>query len=127
MVPATSVRMRGQLKKMTDVIEIPSINNMATERTGYPDQKPLALLRLLVSVSTAGYDTPFADQKPVALLRLLVDACCPPAGTVLDPFCGSGTTLVAAIESGRSAIGCDVNPEAIEIASSLSCGGEDLR
>ncbi|MEM7229781.1 MAG: site-specific DNA-methyltransferase [Planctomycetota bacterium] len=92
LVPATSQRMRGQMKKATDVLDIPSINNMARERVGYP------------------------TQKPIALLNLLVSACAPPGGTVLDPFCGSGTTLVAALEHGCHAIGIDRNPDAILIA-----------
>jgi DNA modification methylase len=99
MIPATSARMAGRLKKSTDVIsipaevlDIPSLNNMAKERTGYP------------------------TQKPVALLELLIKACCPPGGTVLDPCCGSGTTLVAAANTGRRAIGFDINPDAIAIA-----------
>ena len=92
MVPATSRKMAGELKKATDVLDVPSINNMAAERTGWPTQKPLALLRLLVA------------------------ACVRPGGTVLDPFCGSGTTLVAAVECGRRAIGIDRDPTAIEIA-----------
>lgn len=91
-VPATSARMKGQTKKATDVIDVPSINNMARERVGYPTQKPLALLKLLMC------------------------ACCPPGGMVLDPFCGSGTTLVAAIATGRSHHGIDISPEAITIA-----------
>jgi site-specific DNA-methyltransferase (adenine-specific) len=93
MVPATSRRMEGEFKKATDVLEIPSINNMAHERTGYPTQKPLALLDLLVR------------------------ACCPKGGTVLDPCCGSGTTLVAAVQAGRQAIGVDKNPDAVAIAT----------
>ena len=92
MIPATSRRLRGSLKKATDVLAVPSLNNMAGERTGYPTQKPLELMRLLVG------------------------ACCPPGGLVLDPFCGSGTTLVAAVESGRRAIGIDRGPDAIRIA-----------
>jgi len=92
MVPATSNRMAGLRKKATDVLDIPSLNNMAGERTGYPTQKPLALLDVLVR------------------------ACCPPGGLVLDPCCGSGTTLVAAVRSGRRAIGCDINPDAVRIA-----------
>ncbi len=92
LVPAKSVRLRGRMKKATDVIDIPSINNMAIERTGWP------------------------TQKPIELLKMLVNACCPPAGTVLDPTCGSGTTLVAAIESGRRAIGIDLSDEALGIA-----------
>lgn len=91
MVPATSRRMAGMLKKSTDVLDIPAINNMAAERVGWPTQKPLALLELLVR------------------------ACCPPGGVVFDPCCGSGTTLVAAARSGRSAIGADLAPEAIEL------------
>ena len=91
-VPATSARMKGQLKKATDVLDIPAINNMANERVGYPTQKPLALLDLLVR------------------------ACCPADGIVLDPFCGSGTTLVAAHLAKRTFIGIDNNPDAIAIA-----------
>lgn len=43
-------------------------------------------------------------QKPVALMRALIELCVPPGGLVLDPFAGSGTTGVAAIESGRRAL-----------------------
>jgi site-specific DNA-methyltransferase (adenine-specific) len=46
-------------------------------------------------------------QKPEALVRLLVALTAPPGGRVLDPFCGSGTTLVAARAIGRAAIGID--------------------
>jgi DNA modification methylase len=38
-------------------------------------------------------------------------------GTVLDPFAGSGTTLAVAIENGRSAIGCELNPSYVELAN----------
>ena len=92
MVPATSQRMRGMLKKATDVLDIPAINNMAHERSGWPTQKPLALLELLIR------------------------ACCPPQGVVLDPMCGSGTTLVAAANTGRHFIGIDRLAEAAAIA-----------
>lgn len=102
-VPATSRRLNGRTKKATDVLDIPldadtvldvpSINNMAHERTGWPTQKPLALLRLLVG------------------------ACCPPGGTVMDPCCGSGTTLIAALGLGRRGIGFDADERAVRIAS----------
>jgi DNA modification methylase len=65
-----------------------------------------------MAIERSGWPT----QKPIALLKMLVNACCPPAGTVLDPTCGSGTTLVAAIESGRRAIGIDLSDEALGIA-----------
>lgn len=105
-VAATSQRLKGQSKKATDVIElpagagdsddvldVPSLNNMARERTGYP------------------------TQKPVALLKLLIGAACPPGGLVLDPCAGSGTTLVAAQSLGRGAIGFDVSEEAVRLAN----------
>ncbi len=93
LVPATSRRLAGAMKKATDVLDIPAINNMARERLGWPTQKPLALLDVLVR------------------------ACCPPGGTVFDPCCGSGTTLAAAISAGRAALGADVSPAAVELTS----------
>ncbi len=106
MVPARSAMLRGRMKKATDVLDIPAINNMAIERTGWPTQKPLPLLKMLVG------------------------ACCPVGGVVLDPMCGSGTTLVAAIETGRNAMGFDRSSEAIAIArgrlQSLPSGERDL-
>ena len=111
-VPATSRRMAGQMKKATDVIEIPApepadviripaLNNMASERTGYPTQKPLALLELLVR------------------------ACCPPGGLVVDPCCGSGTTLIAAARAGQRALGCDVSEEAVRLSRERMGAAED--
>jgi DNA modification methylase len=91
-VAATSRRLAGRSKKATDVLEVPSLNNMAQERTGYPTQKPLALLRMLIR------------------------ACCPPGGLVLDPVCGSGTTLVAAVQEGRRAIGGDASETAVGLS-----------
>jgi site-specific DNA-methyltransferase (adenine-specific) len=52
--------------------------------------------------------------KPLALMRYLCRLVCPPDGIVLDPFCGSGTTLEAARLEGFGAIGCELNPEYIQ-------------
>jgi site-specific DNA-methyltransferase (adenine-specific) len=52
--------------------------------------------------------------KPLALMRYLCRLVCPPDGIVLDPFCGSGTTLEAARLEGFQAIGCELNPEYIQ-------------
>lgn len=47
---------------------------------------------------------------------LNTDYCCPKQGSVLDPFCGSGTVLLEAILSGRNAYGADANPLARKIS-----------
>lgn len=79
-------------KNPDDVLLISALNPMATERTGYPTQKPLELLeRLVVSL-------------------------CPPGGLVADFCCGSGTTLVAAKKLGRRYFGCDISEDAAKLA-----------
>lgn len=45
-----------------------------------------------------------------------IKSSCPPGGIVIDPFAGSGTTLVAAKKLGRGFLGCDLNPEYVKVA-----------
>ncbi|WP_107941844.1 DNA-methyltransferase [Metasolibacillus fluoroglycofenilyticus] len=55
-------------------------------------------------------------QKPLDLLRRIIKASSNPADLILDPFLGSGTTGVAAIELGRRFIGIDIKKEYVELA-----------
>jgi len=71
--------------QIQDIIyDIPPISSHGKERLGYPTQKPIALLRRIIEASSKKGDV------------------------VFDPFCGCGTTLYAAHESGRKWIGCDI-------------------
>ncbi len=89
MIPATSQRMKGMDKKAPDYWDIPSINNMATERTDYP------------------------TQKPEALLQRVIESASQPGDLVADFFCGSGTTLALAEKLGRKWVGTDLGRFAI--------------
>jgi site-specific DNA-methyltransferase (adenine-specific) len=54
--------------------------------------------------------------KPISVMRHLVRLVTPPGGTVLDPFTGSGSTGCAAVLEGKAFIGCEMQPEYVEIA-----------
>lgn len=91
-VPATSNRLRGEAKGMLDVwTDIPSLNNMARERTGWPTQKPLSLMERIIAASSN------------------------PGDLVLDPFSGSGTTLVAAEKLRRRWVGIEQHSAAVDV------------
>jgi site-specific DNA-methyltransferase (adenine-specific) len=61
---------------------------------------------------TTGYPT----QKPEALLERIIRAASRSDSAVLDPMCGSGTTVAVALRLGRSALGIDQSPVACQIA-----------
>lgn len=72
----------------------------------------------------ASPDKPVAPQsnghptvKPIRLMKYLIRMITPPNGLVLDPFCGSGTTGVAAAKLGMRFMGIEQNPEYVQIAS----------
>jgi adenine specific DNA methylase Mod len=64
--------------------DIKPIHNMATDRLGYPTQKPIALLDRIIQASSNKGDV------------------------VFDPFCGCGTTIYSAVRNERRWIGCDI-------------------
>lgn len=68
----------------------------------------------IVPEDTQNRDTHFAPY-PVDLCRIPILATCPKGGTVLDPFCGTGTTLLAASALGRNGIGIDISPTYAEL------------
>lgn len=73
----------------TDCPSMAANTPLRSETTGYPTQKPLKLLDRIVRASSAA------------------------GSLVIDPFCGSGTTLVAAAAAGRRFVGCDIGELAI--------------
>lgn len=58
------------------------------------------------------HEAPFPRKVPDVLIQSL----CRPGGIVLDPFVGSGTTTVSAVQSGRHAIGVDISKEYLSLA-----------
>jgi site-specific DNA-methyltransferase (adenine-specific) len=81
-------------KLPTDVWWHTIVSPTGKEKTGYPTQKPLGILRRIIAASSAKGDW------------------------VLDFFAGSGTTGVAARELGRKFVLVDKNPESIQVISS---------
>lgn len=76
--------------KMYDWIEMNQVKNVSKEKTSHPCQIPLELMRKIV--------------------KLL-----PENATIIDPFCGSGTTLIACKLERYNGIGIEMNPDYIEI------------
>jgi DNA modification methylase len=67
------------------------------------------------SVNVKPYKEAHFATFPKELIEPCVLAGCPKDGTILDPFGGSGTTAQVAIENGRNAILCELNPEYIKL------------
>lgn len=66
---------------------------------------------LLKGKERIGYPT----QKPIAVYDRIVKASSIPGDVVLDPFCGCGTTVVAALQNGRHAVGIDIYAPALNL------------
>ena len=70
--------------------------------------------------------TGYPTQKPVGVIRRIVQASSNPGDTVLDFFAGSGTVGVVCLELGRDFILIDNNPQAIEVMRKRFAGVEDI-
>ena len=82
-----------EFKIQSDVIYVPTIKGNSAERTGYPTQKPLALLKKIILASSNEGDL------------------------VFDPFCGCATTLVAASRLRRKWVGCDLSQLTVKLVN----------
>jgi site-specific DNA-methyltransferase (adenine-specific) len=72
--------------------------------------------RSVWTVNTKGYKGAHFAVYPKNLILPCILAGCPEGGTVLDPFTGSGTTAVVALENKRNFVGTELNPEYIQLA-----------
>lgn len=72
--------------------------------------------RSVWTVATEAFSEAHFATFPTELVKPCILAGCVPGGTVLDPFCGSGTTLWVARELACYGLGIELNPEYIEIA-----------
>ncbi len=84
-------------------------------KTGYSDDG-LKNKRSVWTVNTRGYKGAHFAVYPKNLILPCILAGCPEGGTVLDPFTGSGTTAIVALENNRNFVGTELNPEYIQLA-----------
>lgn len=86
---------------------------------GEIDRKPTPGAKYLPGVfscsAPSGPNREHMNQKPVGLLKSLMEIC-PDGGTVLDPFMGSGSTGVAAAQTGRSFVGIEMTEHYYQVA-----------
>lgn len=76
-----------------------------------------------IKTSPEEYDAEHPSQKPLFVVSHLLGWCSQPSGIVLDPFMGSGTTLRAAKDLGRRAIGIEIEERYCEIAAKRMAQG----
>jgi site-specific DNA-methyltransferase (adenine-specific) len=58
----------------------------------------------------------YPTQKPVELFSKMLEGSVEPGMTVCDPFCGSGSSALAALRAGCNFVGCDISEKAVELA-----------
>jgi DNA modification methylase len=77
-------------------------------------------------INTAPYGGAHFAAFPPKLAETCILAGCPPGGVVLDPFFGSGTSGLVAVQTGRRYIGIDINAEYCRLADERINGGGDV-
>lgn len=87
-------------------------NSTHTSEDGGP-----RLMRSVIQVRSTHGHALHPTQKPIGILAPLIEYSCPPGGTVLDPFAGSGSTGVAAVMTGRRAVLIEADERYCEVAA----------
>jgi site-specific DNA-methyltransferase (cytosine-N4-specific) len=93
-----------------------TINRNGGERWNFVDGVAMRRSRSVWSIPTRGFRGAHYAPMPLALAEKCVIAGCPVGGIVLDPFCGSGTTIIASLKNERNAIGIELGGQYVEIA-----------
>ena len=110
---ATEMGQRGQPKQNGSFSA--AVNAVDTGKRG--DDGGMARNRRSVwTVATQPFPEAHFATFPEALVEPCVKAGSPLGGLVLDPFSGSGTTGVVALKQGRSYVGCELNPEYVQMS-----------
>ena len=94
----------------------PSHQEIYVLGSGFVGHRGSDVLRFAPVQAKPGNGRTHPTEKPIALMRDLVRKC-DPSLTVLDPFCGTGSTIVAAKSEGRTAIGIEIEERYCEIAA----------
>ncbi len=99
-------------QKRVGLRETGSANHELTKTPSYEGRNKRCVWR----ITTKPYKEAHFAVFPEDLVETPIKAGCPESGTVLDPFCGSGTTGVVAKKLNREFIGIELNPEYIKLA-----------
>jgi DNA modification methylase len=89
----------------------------------HPDGAKLGDVWDIIPEDTQGRRLHFAPY-PADLCRIPILTTCPPEGVVLDPFCGTGTTMAVAYENGRKSVGIDIVKSYLDYAEERVAGNE---
>lgn len=128
---------KGNFKHLTDNVRVPY---KSQERLKYAcnnkkakDWRPNPLgamcpdvweIPAITTTSPNGNDFPVGHkwQKPTEVMSRMIKCCCEPNALMLDPFCGSGTSLMAARQLGVNYVGIEVDAESFELTNNRLAG-----